>query len=139
MADKTLHIEIVSPEGIIFEGNADELVIPTIQGEIAILPEHTALFTQLTAGEAIVKKEGKEVSYAITGGFLQIGKNKVSVLSDYAIHAESIQIAKVQEAKKRAEDILAGKISNEDFALAQKDLERAILSLKVAERIRRRH
>ncbi len=139
MADTTLHIEIVSPEGIIFEGDGDELIVPTIQGEIAILPHHTALFTRLIEGEAFVKKAGKIISYALTGGFLEVQQNKASILSDFVIPAESIEIAKVQAAKKRAEEILAGKIANEDFTLAQKDLERAILSLKIAEKVRRRH
>lgn len=139
MATHTIHLEIVSPEGVTYTGEIDELIINTTQGEIAILPHHANLFTKLAEGEAVIKSHGKETSVLITGGFLEIQNNKVSVISDYAVTAESVELAKIESAKKRAEEILSGKIANEDFTLAEKELQRSILALKVAEKMRKRH
>ncbi len=134
----TFNLEIVSPEGISFEGSVEEVILPTTTGEIAILPHHAPLFTKLSEGEATIKQAGKETSIAIFGGFVEIRRTKVTVLSDFAVRADSIEIGKVEAAKKRAEEILSGKIANEDFAMAEKELQKAIFSLKVAEKMRRR-
>ena len=136
---QTFHLEIVSPEGVSFTGDVREVVLPTTSGEIAVLPGHAPLFTRLAEGEAIVKNDKKTTSIAILGGFVEVGKTQVTVLSDYAVEADTIQEAKVQEAKKRAEDILAGKAANEDFAMAEKDLQKAIFSLRIAEKMRKRN
>lgn len=138
MSNNTFHLEILSPEGMSFDGQVDEVILPTVQGEIAVLPHHAPLFTQLAEGEAIVKHDKKETSIAILGGFVEVGHGKVTVLSDFAVQADSIQLAKIEEAKKRAEEILAGKYANEDFAAAEKELARAVFSLKIAEKMRRR-
>jgi F-type H+-transporting ATPase subunit epsilon len=134
----TFHLEIVSPEGVSYTGDVNEVILPTTTGEIAILPGHAALFTRLAEGEAVVKNDRKSINIAILGGFVEVSQSQVTVLSDYAVEAENIQEAKVQEAKKRAEDILAGKAANEDFALAEKELQKAIFSLKIAEKMRKR-
>lgn len=139
MTNKTLYLTIVSPEGISYEGEVDELIVNTSQGEIAILPHHANLFTKLVEGEAIIKHAGKSTSFVLTGGFVEVIDNNVSVISDFASKAENIEIAKVEAAKKRAEEILAGKISTEDFTYAEKELEKSILTLKVAEKIRHRN
>ena len=71
---------------------------------------------------------------ATTGGFLEVLQNNVNVLADYAVRAESIEIAKVEEAKKRAEKLLEETKDKQELALAQADLQKAILELKVARR-----
>lgn len=134
----TFNLEIVSPDGVSFEGSVEEVILPTTTGEIAILPHHAPLFTKLSEGEGIVKQAGKETTIAILGGFVEVGRTKVTVLSDYAVRADTIEIGKVEVAKKRAEEILSGKIANEDFAMAEKELQKAIFSLKIAEKMRRK-
>ncbi len=137
-SDNTFNLEVVSPDGVSFSGAVDEVVLPTTTGEIAILPNHAPLFTKLAEGEATIKQSGKDIHLAIFGGFVEVSKSKVTVLSDFAVRAESIEIGKIEEAKKRAEEILSGKIANEDFAMAEKELQKAIFSLKIAEKMRRR-
>lgn len=134
-----LLIEIVTPEKIVFkEENAEEVLIPTPNGQIGILPHHLPLLTQVTSGELVVKK-GKTTQFlAITSGFAEIANNKITILADYAVRSEEIEIAKAQEAKKRAEQLLNEKISAKDFAIAEADLRRSILELKVAQRRRAR-
>lgn len=138
MANTQLHLEIVSPEGITFSNPCDEIIAPAEQGEIAILPNHAALFTKLSEGEVTVKQGNKTTHIAVLGGFLDISHNKVSILADYAVAADSINIAKAEEAKKRAEQLLKEKHENVDFVEIEKDLQRAILDLKIADKIRKR-
>ena len=137
MADN-LSLEIVSPQGMIFGGNVDQVILPTSNGAITVLPHHAALFTKLIEGEIEVVQEGKRTSYVIAGGFFEINNNKASVLSDYAIRAESIEMAKSEEKKRQAEQKLREKLTNEEFTIADKDLKMSILELKVAQKVRRR-
>lgn len=138
MASNNFNLEIISPEGLVFQGTAAAVSIPTFSGVITVLPHHTPLFTKLSEGEIEIRDGSKSMTVVITGGFLEIKSNSVHILSDYAIKAESIEIAKSEEKKRQAEDRLKQKLSNEDFTLADKDLKLSILELKVAQKMRRR-
>jgi len=131
-------LEIIAPEGEIFHDNVDAVSIPTYQGLITVLPHHVPLFTKLSEGEVEIKHGGKTTTIVISGGFLEIKKNEVHILSDYAVRAESIEIAKSLEKKRAAEEKLAEKLSNRDFTTADKDLRLSILELKVADKIKHR-
>lgn len=137
--EKLIELEIISPEGIILKEKVDEVIIPTTTGQIAILPGHTPVFTKLAGGELAVRKKGEETLIAITGGFLEISQNKVIVLADYAIRSEQIEARKAEEARKRAEEMLKAGKDKKDFALAEKELKKSILELKIADKIRKRH
>lgn len=129
-----LFLEIISPEKVVFKDEVDEIVVPTITGEIAILPNHAELLTRINPGELIIKKTGKDHSFAITGGFLEIINNRVSILADYAVRAEDIEIAKVQEAEERAKQKMKNKETEKDFRVAEAELRKSLLELKVARR-----
>ncbi len=134
----TLHLEIITPEKTLYNDTVDEVIIPTQTGEIAVLPNHIPLVSQVSDGELIIKKNNSEQSLAISGGFVEITQNNVSILADYAIRSEDIELAKVEEAKKRAEKLMLEKTSERDFAEAQAVFQRAILELKIGSK-RRRH
>lgn len=138
MAESTFHLEIVTPDGIIYSDDIHEVKVPTENGQITILPHHVALFTKLAEGELHIVKNGKEVLVAILGGILQVEKSFTNIVSDYAVHADSIQVARAQEAKKRAEEIMKNQKNSAEFALADRDLRRSILELKVAQKIKHR-
>jgi F-type H+-transporting ATPase subunit epsilon len=132
-----MQLEIVTPEKIIYTGDVDEIVINTADGEIAVLPHHVNLMTKVLPGEMTLKIGNKTQHMAITGGFLEISNNKITLLADYAVEAEEIQVSKALEAQKRAEDVLKRKESGlnaQDLANAQAELTKAILELKVAKR-----
>lgn len=131
-----INLEIITPVKSVYKDEVDEVVAPTSTGEITILPNHVGLFTKITPGELVIKKNNSIQSIAITGGFLEIGKNKITILADHAIRAEDIEIAKVEEAKKRAEKLLEEKTAEEDFAKLEGDLRKAIIELKVARKRR---
>lgn len=131
----SLHLEIITPERIVYSDDIDMVVVPAVEGELGILPGHTPLFTQIKPGEIKIKKEGQEYFLAITGGFLDVApQSKVSILADYAVRSEEVEIARAEEAKKRAEELMREKKSKQEFAYAEAELRKAILELKVAHR-----
>lgn len=131
-----LTVDILTPQSKIFSGEADEVLVPTVSGEIGILPNHVSLLTQIMPGELTIKTGNKTQSIAILGGYLEVNKNQVNILGDYAVRAEDIELAKVEQAKVRAEKAMSEKVSQEDLAALQGELRRSILELKVARRHR---
>lgn len=129
-----LHLEIITPEKIVYTEDVDEVIAPTVKGQISILPNHVGLLTQIEPGELIVKKGGKDNFIAITGGFLEVKKNNISILADYAVRSEDIEVVKAEQAQKRAQKVMAEKASEKDFAIAQSELRRSLIELKVAQR-----
>lgn len=133
----TFTLEIITPDGIILSEEAEEVILPTTNGQITILPHHIPLYAKLGEGEVQIKIKGKEILYALLGGILDVSKNKVSILSDYAVHADNIQIARAEDAKKRAEEAIANKEAVQDFTFENKELRKSILELKVAQKMRK--
>ena len=132
------NLEIVSPEGQVFTGEVEQVSVPTESGEITILPHHADLYGKVATGEAIIHKKGKTEYIAILGGFVEVKNGSVTILSDYAVETEKISAAKAREAKERAEHLLKDKESNKDFALIERELQKAILELDIAEKSKRR-
>lgn len=130
----TTLLEIITPTKLILREEVEEVIVPTLDGEIAILPNHIKLLAMITHGELIVKKNNKMTSYAITGGFLEVGNNIVKILADYAIRADDIELAKVQEAHERAKKLMEEKKGKENFAFAEAELKRSLLELKLAKK-----
>lgn len=127
-----LVLEIITPTKVVLSEEVDEVTLPTVNGEISILPNHIDLLTKINPGEMIVHRNNKTESYAITGGFLEINNNHINILADHAIHADDIEIAKAEQAKERAEKAMKEKGSEQDLIMAQTELRRSVLELKVA-------
>lgn len=133
-----LLLEIITPEKVVYSDEVDEIVVPTVEGEIAVLPNHICLLTQVNPGELIIKKGPSQQYLAITGGFLEVQNNKVSILAEYAIKSQDIEVARVMEAKKRAEKVMSEKSTEHEIRIAQTEMIKAILELKVATRHKKR-
>lgn len=132
--------EVITPERSVFKDEVEEIIVPTLSGQIAVLPNHTSLFTQVEQGEMIIKKNNKAQHLAITGGFFEINKNNAILLADYAVRSEEVEVSKALEAQKKAQKIMKEskeKVSNEDFARAESDFRRSILELKIARKSRK--
>ena len=127
-----LALEIITPTKVVLSEEVDEVTLPTVNGEITILPNHIDLLSKIKPGEMTIHRNGKIELFAITGGFLEISSNKVSILADHAIHADDIEIAKAEQAKERAEKAMKEKGSEQDLIMAQTELRRSVLELKVA-------
>ncbi len=132
------HLSVVSPQGTVYDGRAVSVTAPGLDGELSVLAGHMPLVAALGDGEVRVKTAEREVSIAVTGGFLRVRPDGVQILSDFAAEAESIEVARVEEARARAERLLTEAKERRDVALIERDFHRALLQLKVAEKIRRR-
>ncbi len=102
-----LTLEIVTPEARVYSDTVDTVVIPTLDGEVGILPGHIALLTQIEHGELRVTKNGVTQWLAISGGFAEVEGDRVHVLAENAINEEKIDEHAVEAALKRAEEQLA--------------------------------
>ena len=102
----SLLLEIVTPESKVYSDEADSVVLPTVEGEMGILPGHIPILTMINPGELIVSSAGKTKHLAVDKGFAQVLGDKVSVLTEGAINIEEIDLDTVAEAQARAEEAL---------------------------------
>ena len=129
----------MTPERVIYSDEVDAVIAPGVEGQLGILPHHTPLITMLRSGELRVRKGEEETCIAVFGGFLEVRPDRVIVLADAAERAEEIDVAKAQEAKRRAEQQMASRVLTEvDKAQVEAALRRSLVQLKVAERKRKR-
>ena len=105
----TLILEIVTPEARVYSDTIDTVVIPTVDGEIGILPGHLPLLSQVVDGELRVTKNGQTVSLVIGAGFAEVTGDKVSILAENAIEESKIDEQAVEKAMQRAQDELKGR------------------------------
>jgi F-type H+-transporting ATPase subunit epsilon len=110
------------------------VTLPGVEGEMGVYPNHVPLMTQLVAGEISVRKGGQAFHLAVGDGFVEITGERVSILTDMAIDSDKIDLAKAEEARKRAEARLAEKLDGEEAALVNASLAHALAQLKVKRR-----
>lgn len=134
-----IHLQIITPEKTVYDDEVDQVSIPTPNGQITILPQHADLITSVEPGELIYKKHSKESLLAAGHGFAQIGPNNVKILVDLAQEAEEIEEKRIEEAKREAEEALKQKhlLSEEEYATAAANLQKALVQLKIKRRHRR--
>ena len=121
MAD--IHLEIVTAERVVYSEDVSVVVAPGIIGDLAVLPSHAALLTMLRPGQLRVVKDGEESYLAVSGGFLEVLGNRVTVLADTAEEAEEIDIERAEAALRRAQEQL-------DSAPSDLDLQQALASMR---------
>jgi len=133
----TLKLEIVTPEGKIFEGDVDSVLLPGAEGEMGILPLHEALVSELKAGELHYVQQGKTQVLAIGEGFAEVTGTSVGVLTDGAVNEKDIDEQAAETAVKRAEDLLkSNTLQGEELEATQAALARSLVQINVK---RRRH
>ncbi len=132
--DTTLKLEIVTPEGVAYSDDVDLVTLPGSEGEMGVYPQHVPLMTRLVPGELAVRQGAKEFFLAVGEGFVEITGDHVSVLTDMAVKADSIDEAKAEEARRRAEARLQEKISAEEVATVNAALAHSLAQLHVKRR-----
>jgi F-type H+-transporting ATPase subunit epsilon len=137
MANKTIHVDIVSAEGEIFSGEAEMVFVPAKEGELGITPRHAPLLTLIKAGEVRVKTADGEQSVFVGGGALEVQPHKITVLADTAVRAHDLDEAAALAAKQRAEEALANSEDKIDQAHALAELAQAAAQLKLLEKLRK--
>jgi len=135
MAD-TLKLEIVTPDGKAYSDDVEMVTLTGAEGEMGILPQHVRLMTRMLAGELVVRRAGRDLFLAVGGGLVEVTGSRVSILTDMAVAAETIDEAKAEEARLRAEARLRDKLSDEEVASTNAALARSLAQLRVKRRRR---
>ncbi len=130
-----LRLEIVTPEQKTYSDDVDSVVIPGVEGELGVLPQHVPLLTQLLPGELRVLKDGEELRLAVGEGFVEISAGKVAVLTDMAVRESDIDESAAEEAVRRAEQaMLEDKLSEEEYATVKASLQKSLAQIRVKRR-----
>ncbi len=134
-----LTVDIVTAERLVYsEEGVDRMVVPGIEGELGILPRHAPLLTMIQPGVLRIVKGNDEMDMAISGGFLEVRQNRVTILADSAERAEEIDIARAEEARQRAQRRLEERTAEMDLSRTEASLARSLARIKAVERRRRR-
>ena len=131
---KTLNLQIVTPEGIAYSDDVEMVGLRSVEGQIGILPNHIRLMTQMMPGEMTLRKDGQVKFLAVGQGLVEVTRDRVAILTDMAVAAETIDEAKAEEARRRAEARLQEKISAEELASVNASLARSLAQLHVKRR-----
>ena len=136
----TIHVDVVSAEEQIFSGSAEFVALPGEAGELGIYPKHTPLITRIKPGAVRIKVAGatEEEFVFVAGGILEVQPNAVTVLADTAIRGRDLDEAKANEVKKMAEEAMANRETDVDFAVAQTELAIAIAQLAAIHKLRQK-
>jgi len=134
----TMHVEVVTAERELYSGEADAVIAPGSEGQLGILPRHAALLTTLQVGEMLIKLGEAEEPFFVSGGFLEVSNNRVTVLAETAERAEEIDQARAEAARRQAQERLQQAQSDVERAELEGALERAVARLRITEIARRR-
>ena len=134
----TFRLEIVTAEKMIFSDDVSAVMAWGAEGQLGILPNHAPLITMLQPGDLMIRKDKEEEYVVISGGFLEVRPDKVIILADACERAEEIDIARAEEAKKRAQETMKAAPLTDQAASAEAALRRSLARLKVAEKRRRK-
>ena len=138
---KNIKIKIVTPERTVYEDEVSQATLPTIDGEVTVLPDHIPYITALKAGEIMLKKGEEIIHLATSGGFIEFNNNTLTMLTDTVERAEEIDIKRAEEAKQRAEELQKQRITIDDMEYAKTAalVEKELARIKVARKHRTKH
>lgn len=134
----TIRCEIASQDRLVFEGDVDIVVVPGVSGEMGVLPNHVPLLSTLKVGVVRVRTGTEEQVFTVSGGLVEVQPDIVTILADSAEHVDEIDIARAEEAKKRAESLLeeeAG-LDPDTYLAVEAALRRSNLRLDVVTKYR---
>jgi F-type H+-transporting ATPase subunit epsilon len=132
-----MRLEIVSAErAVLTEDDVDQIVVPSADGQLTILPRHASLVALLQPGELRIRRRGEEQAFAISGGFMEVHRSHVRILADAAEHTDEIDVQRAQEAEERARALLSNPRRVDDLPAAYAALRLSQVRLRVARRRR---
>jgi F-type H+-transporting ATPase subunit epsilon len=134
-----LSVDVITAERVVYsDTEIDVVVAPGVMGELGVLPSHAPFMTALAPGELRLRKGNEETSMVVTGGFLEVRDNKVVILAEAAERADEIDLARAEEARRRAEQQIASREAAVDVARVEAALRRSLVRLKVGKSRRKR-
>ena len=128
----TFQLEIVTPEKLVVKEAVEEAQIPGLNGYLGVLPGHAPLITELGVGVITYRASGMTKTLSVAWGFAEVLQDKVTILDETAERPEENDVARSQQAKERAEQLLKSNDPELDYDRAQDDLRRAETRLRVA-------
>jgi F-type H+-transporting ATPase subunit epsilon len=123
---------------MVFSDDVSAVIAWGVEGQLGILPHHAPLMTMLQPGDILIRKDKEEEFFVISGGFLEVRPDKVIILADACERVDEIDIARAEEAKRRAQETMKAAPLSADAATAEAALRRSLARLKGAERKRRK-
>jgi len=130
----TFTLEIVTPERKVYEDEVDMVIVRGVEGELGILPNHIPFVTPLKIAPLEIKKGSNREAIAVSGGFMEVRKNKVVILAETAELPGEIDLERAKAAKERAQRRMQAKKEEIDFRRAEMALQRAATRINVAEK-----
>jgi len=133
-----IRCEIVSQDRMVFEGDADIVIVPGEAGEMGILPNHAPLLSTLRMGIIKVRAGGNEQDFTVSGGIIEVQPDIITILADAAENVDEIDISRAEAAKRRVEEILAKGLppDTDEYLAMEAALKRSNLRLEAARRYR---
>ena len=131
-------LEIITAERQVYSDEVDMVIAPGVDGQLGILPKHAPLMTMLKPGELTIRKDGQDTYVAVSGGFMEVLGNRVSVLADACERSDEIDEERAQQAMQRAQERLANRGSDMDMEKAMASLHRAQVRVALVRRRRPR-
>lgn len=135
-------LKIVTPDGVTYDSEIDQVSIPTKSGEITILPHHIPLVSVLRSGEIRITKQGVEVGLAVSSGVVEVRpQSEVFIIADTAERAEHIDVARAEAARQRAEELMKQRevIEDVEFARLQAKIEKELARIQVGKKYKKIH
>jgi len=126
----TVNVLVATAEREVYRGEAEMLIAPGVAGELGILPKHAPLLCALKAGELRVKRGDEEDAVFVSGGFMEVQPDMITVLADTAERASDIDEAQAIEAERRARELVEKRQGDEELALAEAELALAVARLE---------
>ncbi|MBM7622901.1 F0F1 ATP synthase subunit epsilon [Sporohalobacter salinus] len=128
----TVQVDILTAERTVYSEEVEMVIVPAIDGDLGVLPNHAPLVTGLDIGKIRIKKDGEEIKLATSGGFMEVKPDQVNILADTAEFPDEIDIKRAKDAKNRAENRLQKNKDRINDTRAEVALQRAINRIDVA-------
>jgi F-type H+-transporting ATPase subunit epsilon len=126
-------VDIVTPERVVMQTEAEAIVVPAIDGELGILQSHTPLLAQLQPGQIRLRRGSDVELFAVSGGFVEVNHNRVVIFAETAEMAEEINVERARQSAEQARLVLRSSGSPQDLEQAEASLRRALARLRVSE------
>jgi len=133
----TIAVDIMTPEKMVLQTEAESVVVPAFDGELGILPHHAPLLAQLEPGEIRLRRGATVDFFAVSGGFVEVENNRISIFAETAEMAHEIDVERARQSAEKAKEVLRSPAPDLNLAEAEAALRRALARLRVAEAVRR--
>jgi F-type H+-transporting ATPase subunit epsilon len=127
-----LKLKVISPEKTVLEADCTYVTLPSSEGQITVYPNHAPIYTLVSNGEVIAHTDKGVISMGVGSGFANITKTSITLLANFGVLTDEIDEARAREAKDRAESLIKDHKNDQNFALAEAELSRSLLELKLA-------